>query len=631
MNKSTAHIGKSTFLALSGQCKASKEIPELTQLSNLYLRKSAYSNALKISAQLRHIFSGKQLHSHVIKLGYCNILSIENQILNVYVKCKEFQDAFQLFGTMPVRNVVTWNTVICGVATCGQNYNIDLHLVFMYFRRMLEGMVNPNYITFTGLLRACVEQNEIDMGKQIHCFLVKLSFDLNTIVGSALVDLYAKFGLVEYARSVFYEIQTKDLVLWNVMISCYSLNSLAKEAFKVFKLMQLEGIKGDDFTFTSLLSSCTTLGSCELGEQFHSIIIKRALDLDIFVASALIDMYTKHDYIEYAHEVFDKMSIRNVVSWTTIIVGYGRNGDGKKAMKLFNEMLQEGFKPDELTLASITSSSGSLSSTAEVIQVHSYIIKCGFQAHLSTVNSLVTAYSKCGSISNASQCFSSVLEPDIVTWTSIIGAYAFHGLAKEAIECFQEMLISGVRPDRIAFLSIITACSHGGLIKEGLYYFNLMTCEYKFVPDLEHYTCLIDLFARAGLLDEAFDILSLLHIEEVGSKTLGAFIGACKVYGNVELASWAGEKLFLLEPTRHVNYTLLSNMYASFGNWVEVARARRMMRERCNLKVPGCSWMEIAGEVHSFVSSDRSHPQDFELYAMVVILVKVMKEEELMC
>jgi len=114
---------------------------------------------------------------------------------------------------------------------------------------------------------------------------------------------------------------------------------------------------------------------------------------------------------------------------------------------------------------------------------------------------------------------------------------------------------------------------------------------------------------------------------ETGSNTLGAFIGACKVHKNVELAKWAAEKLFALEPNKPVNYTLMSNMYASERSWLDVAGVRKMMRDRCDSKVPGYSWMEIAGDVHTFVSSDKSHPQSVEVYAVLGTLLRLMKEE----
>ncbi|KAF3441526.1 hypothetical protein FNV43_RR15440 [Rhamnella rubrinervis] len=569
---------------------------------------------------------GKQLHGHLIKFGLCNNLSLENKILNLYVKCREFDDAHRLLGEMTVRNVVAWNIVICGVADEGSHGKLNAHLGFSCFRRMLMETVCPDEITFNGLLRACVMLNDFALNRQLHCSIVKLGFDSNCFVITALVDLCAKSGLLEYARQAFDHVSNRDLVLWNVMVHCYSSNYLAKEAFDIFNSMRLEGVKVDEFTFSTLLTLCCTHGSCELGRQIHGIVIRQSFDLDVLVASTLVDMYAKNDYIGDARKAFNVISIRNVVSWNTMIVAHGQNGEGMEAIRLFCKMLQEDFCPDELTMASIVSSCGNLSVISELMQVHAYTIKGGFQCFSSNSNALINAYSKCGSIVNASQCFSSVVEPDLFTWTSVIGAYAFHGLAKEAIECFEKMLTYGIRPDRITFLGVLSACSHGGLIHKGLHYFKTMTNKYQIVPGPEHFTCLIDLVGRAGLLDVAFNILSLMPTE-AGSDTFGAFIGACKVRGNVGLAKWAAEKLFALEPDKPVNYILMSNIYSSEGHWTDVARVRKMMRNSCDHKAPGCSWMEISGDIHTFVSSDKSHPQTSEVYDMLGLLLRLMKEE----
>ncbi|KAK3009620.1 hypothetical protein RJ639_013805 [Escallonia herrerae] len=196
---------------------ASKPDSESTHFDS-YLTHSFCSNALKRSAKVGSSTEGKRVHSHLIKLGYYNVLALQTQLLNVYVKCKQVYDARKLFDEMPARNVVTWNVVICGLADSGRG-----------FRRMLLEMAGPDKITFTSLLRSCIEHDDAEMGRQLHCFIVKSGFCEDCFVNSALVDLHAKFGLVEDARRVFDSVLEKDTVLWNVMVSCYALNGLPEE------------------------------------------------------------------------------------------------------------------------------------------------------------------------------------------------------------------------------------------------------------------------------------------------------------------------------------------------------------------------------------------------------------------
>lgn len=613
----------------SSRLRASMPIPNQTHFNDPNTVHLFCSNALKISAKKGYLPEGKQLHAHLIKFGFCQVLSLQNQILSVYLKCQEAEDAKKLFEELPVRNVVSWNIMIrASVGRNDENESSGMRLCFSYFRRMLLEMMVPDHITFNGLICLCTQFNDIEMGVQLHCFTVKVGFDLDCFVGCALVGLYAKCGFVENARRVFCDVSCRDLVMWNVMVSCYVFNSLPQEAFRVFNSMRLDVVNGDEFTFSSLLSviSDDALEYYDFGKQVHSLVLRQSFDSDVLVASALINMYAKSENIIDARRVFDEMSIRNVVAWNTMIVGFGNHGDGNEVMKLVKEMLREGFLPDELTISSIISSCGYASAITETLQVHAFAVKLSCQDFLSVANSLISAYSKCGSITSAFKCFELTSQPDLVTWTSLIYAYAFHGLAEKSTEMFEKMLSYGIKPDRIAFLGVLSACAHCGLVTKGLHYFKLMTNAYQIVPDSEHYTCLVDLLGRYGLINEAFEILRSMPIE-VDSDTLGAFIGSCKLHSNMELAKLAAEKLFLIEPEKSVNYAVMSNIFASQKHWYDVERIRKTMEDKRDAKVPGCSWIEIGNQIHSFVSNDKSHPNALEMYVTLNMLLRPMKEQ----
>ncbi|KAL2964952.1 hypothetical protein AAZX31_16G032700 [Glycine max] len=608
--------------------RASVPVPEETHFRDPHIVHLFCANALKVSARRALLPEGKQLHAHLIKFGFCHVLSLQNQILGVYLKCMEAEDVEKLFKELPLRNVVSWNILIHGIVGCGnaiENYS-NRQLCFSYFKRMLLETVVPDGTTFNGLIGVCVKFHDIAMGFQLHCFAVKFGLDLDCFVESVLVDLYAKCGLVENAKRAFHVVPRRDLVMWNVMISCYALNWLPEEAFGMFNLMRLGGANGDEFTFSSLLSICDTLEYYDFGKQVHSIILRQSFDSDVLVASALINMYAKNENIIDACNLFDRMVIRNVVAWNTIIVGCGNCGEGNDVMKLLREMLREGFFPDELTISSIISSCGYASAITETMEAHVFVVKSSFQEFSSVANSLISAYSKCGSITSACKCFRLTREPDLVTWTSLINAYAFHGLAKEAIEVFEKMLSCGVIPDRISFLGVLSACSHCGLVTKGLHYFNLMTSVYKIVPDSGQYTCLVDLLGRRGLINEALEFLRSMPME-AESNTLGAFIGSCNLHENIGMAKWAAEKLFIKEPEKNVNYAVMSNIYASHRHWYDVEGVRRMMGNKCDARVPGCSWIEISNQVHSFVSNDKTHLKALEMYATLKMLLWPMKEK----
>ncbi|XP_050878083.1 pentatricopeptide repeat-containing protein At2g46050, mitochondrial [Lathyrus oleraceus] len=449
----------------TSRLRASMSIPDQTHFEDHDTVRLFCSNALKISAEKGYLPEGKQLHARLIKFGFCHVLSLQNQILSVYLKCKETEDAEKLFDGLPVRNVVSWNIMIRGiVGSCDNENELDRkQLCFSYFKRMLLEMVVPDYITLNGLICSCARFYDAEMGIQLHCFIVKVGFDLDCFVGCALVDLYAKCGFVENARRVFCVAPFKDLVMWNVMISCYTFNYLPEEAFS-----SMLSVLSDD-----------ALGYYDFGKQIHSLVLRQSFDSDVLVASALINMYAKNKNIIDARRVFDEMSIRNVVAWNTMVVGCGNHGDGNEVMRLLREMLREGFLPDELTISSVISSCGYASAITETLQAHAFAVKLSCHDFLSVANSLISAYSKCGSIASAFKCFELTSQPpDLVTWTSLICAYAFHGLAKEATEMFEKMLSRGIIPDKIAFLGVLTACAHRGLVTKGLH---ISECCHKFI------------------------------------------------------------------------------------------------------------------------------------------------------
>lgn len=223
----------------------------------------------------------------------------------------EFDDALKLFDEILVRNVITWNILISRLVGCGRSF---AHLGFCYFTKMVLKMFVPDSTTYTGLLRLYIEQNDVENGRQLHSLIVKLGWCKDCFVGSALVDLYAKFGLVKVARHIFDFVLDRDVVMWNVMVSCYAFNGLGRKALGVLNLMSWNGVKGDDFTFTSLLKSSAISGSCALGRQIHGLVIRKGFDLDVVMASAFIDMYTKNENIGVSSANTKKYSLRSMYS-----------------------------------------------------------------------------------------------------------------------------------------------------------------------------------------------------------------------------------------------------------------------------------------------------------------------------
>jgi len=425
--------------------------------------------------------------------------------------------------------------------------------------------------------------------RALHPLALKSGRASEARVATALAVAYARSGLVAHARRVFDETPPprRDLVLCNAMVSCYATHGLARQAWALFAALRRSGaLAPDGFTFSALLrpppprrrrlrhpADADDGMLLAMGALAHGLVLRLGLLADVVVATALLDMYAKcGGRVDEARRVFDAMAVRNVVSWNAMVVCYGRVGAGKDAVELFHRMLRdESCCPDELTLASVLSSCAGMAAANEATQVHAYAVKRGFHGFLQVANAVITAYGKTGFVREAMQTFAMVCDPDVVTWSSMISSFAYLGLSKDAIHVFERMLQQGVQPDGVAFLGVLSACSHAGLVEEGLHYFVMMTRGYSIDPNPQHLACLVDLLGRAGRIEDAYKIVTRLSCE-INADIVGAFLGACKMRGKIELAKWAADRLLCLEPSEAVNYLVMSNAFAAAGAWDELAK-----------------------------------------------------------
>ncbi|XP_057851870.2 pentatricopeptide repeat-containing protein At3g24000, mitochondrial [Cryptomeria japonica] len=529
-------------------------------------------------------------------------------------------DARQVFDKMPQRSAVSWNSMIAGYVQNGK-----IEQAFELFRYMQGANVELNGFVFVSVLRGCISHGSIEQGRQVHGYVVKIGLELNVIVGSVLVDMYAKCDSIENACKVFDKMPEQDVVSWTTMIAGCAQADQGEKALKLYVKMQEQGLKGNQFTLTSVLTACAGRMSLEEGMQFHAYLIKSGFELSIFAANALVDMYAKCKRIEDAFHVFNKMPKRDHISWSTMVVGYGQNMLANEALELVCEMQWEGVKPDNFAFASILSACAGIAAIEQGMQVHTQIIQMGFEQDIYVENALVDMYSKCGNIEAAWNVFDSIYNPNVVSWTAMITGYAKHGLAEKAIQLFEQMLQVGIMPNHITFVGVLSACNHVGLVEKGYRYFESMIHDYGITPRMEHYVCMVDLYGRNGCLEEAKNLIDRMPIKP-DALVWQTLLGSCKVHGNMELGKVAAEHVIELKPHDSAGYVLLSNIYATAGRWDEAANVWNTMKQRGVIKEPAHSWVVIKNKVHAFVAGDRSHPQAEEIYKTLEKLVAEMKE-----
>jgi pentatricopeptide repeat protein len=455
--------------------------------------------------------------------------------------------------------------------------------------------------------------------------VIKTRVEPDISVENTLVTMYAKGGSIDDARKVFERMHKHDRVSWNAIIAGYSQTGNNEVALKLFQSMRHAGMDLDYITFTCVLGVCANLEALEFGKLVHATILKAGFVSNAFVSNAIVTMYAKCRNIEAAEKMFQHLSFRDVVSWNAMITGFDQNECGEEALKCLCQMQRSGMKPNEFTFISVLSSCANLAALEQGRQVFACVIKARFDSDVSVANTLLTMYAKCGRIKDSHKIFDKMFNRNVVTWNAIIARYAQHGYGMEARYLFEQMQSEGMKPDEITFIGVLSACSHVGLLDEGRWYFDSMTHGHGIIPRAEHYACMVDLLGRAGCLKEAEEFIYKMAFQP-SALVWRTLLGACRVYGNMQLGKRAAEHLLELEPNDAASYVLLSNIYAAAGRWDDRAKIIKMMKDRDVKKEPGRSWIEVKSRVHTFVVEDRSHPQMSDIYAKLDELTRQIEQ-----
>ncbi|KAI5082545.1 hypothetical protein GOP47_0002288 [Adiantum capillus-veneris] len=275
--------------------------------------------------------------------AYCH-----NNILEQAVRLfKQMQEA----GFEP--DCTTWNSPIGAYARLGKHDE-----AFMLFRTMLMVGVCPDQATFVTVMHLCSGMASLNQGQTVHVQIFKTDFGFDHVVGSSLIDMYAKFGNLEGARRVFDGLKLRDLVTWNAMIAVYTQHGYGHLAFQLFAQMQELGLKPDKYTFVSIVKACTSIGALDQGKQVHCFILEGGYESDVYVGSASIDMYYKWHRLKDALTVCEAVPQPNIVIWNAMLSGYALCRDFKEAWGLVESMKSEGFKPDVVTFVCLLSACG---------------------------------------------------------------------------------------------------------------------------------------------------------------------------------------------------------------------------------------------------------------------------------
>ncbi|KAH7294405.1 hypothetical protein KP509_28G069900 [Ceratopteris richardii] len=501
-----------------------------------------FACALKACSSIQAIKKGEEIHDAISKQGLLHKDAVlGNVLMDMYAKCGVFIKARKVFLELTVQSIISWNTLIAGYAQHGKGEE-----ALACFEEMQDKGITPNAITFTCALKACTTVGALDRGQDLHDEISRQGLLHNSLaLGNALIEMYSKCGVVAKAQAILDELPTRNLGSWNALITGYSQFGPDEDVLKCFNKMQCEGLEPSVLTFLCVLKSCARLGALDKGNEIYDEIMRRGLldkdyvEFNQCLGNALVDMYAKCGALAKAMHIISELPVGDVVSWNAIIGGYSQQGQGESALECFELMQRKGIVPDAVTYTYIFKACGNIGALDKGTEIHNEIMEQRIlEKDIVLRNAVVDMYSKCGATSKARQVLEAVPLQDVVSWNALLGGYAQQGHGRGALDCFESMQNSGIAPNAITFSCVLAACSHSGLLEEGQMCFLDMCTNYRIVPDLEHYTCIVDLFARAGHINKA-----VAMIEKMPSSTYptvwAALLGACRKWGDMNIARWA--------------------------------------------------------------------------------------------
>ncbi|KAM7264921.1 hypothetical protein ACFE04_002604 [Oxalis oulophora] len=462
------------------------------------------------------------------------------------------------------------------------------------------------------------------------------------------------------ARKLFDEIPDLDVRSATTIIGKFAREHQHGQALYLFLRMLVLNIRPSEYSFGTVIHSSTALKDYFLGKQLHGFAAKVGLNSNVFVGSAMLDLYSKLSTIEEAQRAFEdidnpnivsytslingllkqerfedalrifrQMPERNVVSWNAMISGYSQTGHSEDAVNLFIDMLRQGYVPNQSTFPSVISAGSNIAALGMGKSFHASAIKFLGRFSVFVGNSLISCYAKCGNMEDSLLVFNKLPERNTISWNAVICGYAQNGRGHEAIEFYERMISENIKPSDVTILGLLWACNHAGLVNEGYSYFNKVRREEPMLLKSEHYACMVDLLSRSGRFFEAENFLHELPFNP-GIGFWKALLGGCQIYSNLELGRFAARKIVELDPEDVSSYVMMSNAHSAAGRWENVSTLRKEMKEKGLKRVPGCSWIEVRNKVHVFVAIDRNHSDKNEIYNMLMTFLLHVKDDEVM-
>ena len=470
---------------------------------------------IKACAGLLDLGLGQIIHGMATKMDLVSDVFVGNALIAMYGKCGLVEEAVKVFEHMPERNLVSWNSIICGFSENG-----FLQESFNAFREMLVGEESfvPDVATLVTVLPVCAGEEDIEKGMAVHGLAVKLGLNEELMVSNSLIDMYSKCRFLSEAQLLFDKNDKKNIVSWNSMIGGYAREEDVCRTFYLLQKMQTEDakMKADEFTILNVLPVCLERSELQSLKELHGYSWRHGLQCNELVANAFIAAYTRCGALCSSERVFDLMDTKTVSSWNALLCGYAQNSDPRKALDLYLQMTDSGLDPDWFTIGSLLLACSRMKSLHYGEEIHGFALRNGLAVDPFIGISLLSLYICCGKPFAAQVLFDGMEHRSLVSWNVMIAGYSQNGLPDEAINLFRQMLSDGIQPYEIAIMSVCGACSQLSALRLGkeLHCFALKA---HLTEDIFVSSSIIDMYAKGGCIGLSQRIFDRLREKDVAS------------------------------------------------------------------------------------------------------------------
>ncbi|XP_042480557.1 pentatricopeptide repeat-containing protein At5g52850, chloroplastic [Macadamia integrifolia] len=532
----------------NGNHEQALELFDQMVISGLVPNEFTFSSVIRSCASLRELEWGTRVQAQIIKYGFESNTVLGGALIDFYSKCDNFLEAYEIFTSMDNRDTVSWSTMISSFVQ-SQRWDQALRL----YLQMIKVGVPPNEFTFVKLLTASSFLG-LDYGKLIHAHLLLWGVELNLVLKTALVNMYVKCQRMDDALNVSNHTPESDVLLWTALISGYTQAFDLEKAIASFREMETLGVLPSTFTYSGLLTACSSVTALEVGKQLHSRVIKAGLEGDVSVGNSLIDMYMKcSQSVHNALQAFNEVLAPNVISWTSLVAGFTQRGLQGEAFRAFAEMLVVGAEPNCVTLSSILKGCGTTEDLSQVRNLHAYIIKTKADSDIAVGNSLVDAYTRVGVVDDAWCVIGRMKHRDAITYTCLATGLNQIGHHEMTLNIVLHMQDDDIKMDSFSLASFLCASASLAAIEPG----KQIHC-YSVKSGLDFWLSvsngLVDLYGKCGSIRDAHKVFMKIPGPNVvswnglisGFASNGLFSSALSSFETMKLAGTKPDSITFL-------------------------------------------------------------------------------------